>query len=61
MKELKDCEGECPKCGSMNVGYGSMQIDGNSMHYPGNCGDCDTDFKEWYSIEYVDSEYEKED
>tara|TARA_R100001463_G_scaffold82951_1_gene137604 strand:- start:4 stop:213 length:210 start_codon:yes stop_codon:yes gene_type:complete len=48
----KECQGYCPNCNSENLTYGRVQIDGNDLHYPYTCDDCNTKGKEHYYITY---------
>lgn len=48
-------QGKCPLCNSMNLSYGTMEIDGelgNSCYYPWHCDDCGADGKEWYNMSF---------
>lgn len=58
MEHSSECRGKCPKCGSENLEYGSLELeDGDVIYYSFTCPDCKTTGKEWYSIEYTDTTY----
>lgn len=44
--------GKCPKCGSENLNYGSVEIESESLMYPYDCEDCKFEGQEWYNIEF---------
>ena len=60
--EVND-EGNCPVCGSSNVEYGNIEIDGcfddgtPSAFYPVECKDCGKSGREWYALQYAHTEY----
>lgn len=47
--------GQCPKCGSENLKYGTWDLEGESGYYQFTCDDCGTNGKEWYYLEYEES------
>lgn len=57
MENSKQCEGECPKCGSHNIDYDVLELIMDQVYYPATCEDCNTQFKEWYFIKYNDTTY----
>jgi len=60
MKQVeKECAGKCPKCGSWNIDWHSAEIQDEFVAYPATCDDCDTDFSEWYALNYTTSMYEE--
>lgn len=47
-------EGKCPYCGSENITYGSLELEGGfHICYPCICDDCGTEYKEYYTIEFA--------
>jgi len=49
-------QGKCAKCGGENLDYHSMELRDNDVYYPYTCADCGHDGKEWYHLEYIESE-----
>lgn len=50
-------QGKCPLCNSMNLSYGTLEVDdglGNSCYYPWHCDDCGADGKEWYYSDFLE-------
>ena len=48
--------GYCAKCGSNNIGYEAQELVDNDICYPYECRDCSHTGKEWYHLEYIESE-----
>jgi predicted nucleic-acid-binding Zn-ribbon protein len=48
-------ENQCPKCGSENIEYGSIEPAEGAIYYPATCADCLDTFKEWYNLEFTES------
>lgn len=48
-------QGVCPKCGEMNLIYGSTEFEGESVSFEFDCPDCRAKGKEWYFLEYTES------
>ena len=48
--------GQCAKCGSENLAYDTVEIETGFLYYPYKCMDCQHEGKEFYNIEYTDSE-----
>jgi hypothetical protein len=46
-------QGYCPNCGKPNLNYGHVEIDGESLHYPFTCQDCNHEGEEWYNLEFT--------
>ena len=45
--------GICPLCGSDNISYEEIEIDGgDGVFYPATCDDCGATFKECYNLEF---------
>lgn len=56
----KECEGECPKCGSGNINWhGSEDIDDGRV-YDAECDDCQCVFTEEYNLKYCVSVIEED-
>ena len=47
--------GECGKCGSEDIDYGSSEIVDDSLSYEFHCNACGADGKEWYDITYSET------
>ena len=58
MKVEKKCIGDCPKCGSGNILWGSRDMEDDYVSYDGECLDCKTLFVEFYNIVYDLTEYD---
>ncbi|MBR4315947.1 MAG: hypothetical protein IKP65_03120 [Alphaproteobacteria bacterium] len=62
LKASKQCQGECPCCGSKNIEYIDQDIDGvEQIGYEAECDDCGCTFTEWYSLNYVETIADDED
>ena len=48
--------GSCAKCGSENIDYGASELEGEDMYYPYDCKDCNSSGKEWYHLDYIETE-----
>ena len=48
----QDCQGRCAKCGSDELEYGSMKVDGQECWYEYECEDCGDTGNEFYSLQY---------
>lgn len=53
MKEKFATENVCPVCGSENIEYDSLEVDGNTVYYPCECQDCECQFDEIYELDFV--------
>ena len=51
-------QGVCPICGSRNIEYGSFELGimGDELYYPATCQDCETNFQEYYKLEFIGHE-----
>lgn len=45
-------QGECPKCGSLNLDYQAIKYEGEMCYYPYKCEDCGQEGEEWYRLEF---------
>jgi len=52
-----NCCGVCPKCNSDDIEYYDSYLEDDYYCYKGECNKCKTQFKEWYSLNYVESSY----
>ena len=43
-------QGNCPKCGSDELEYGSTEIEGDSLGYEFTCSKCGIQGVEWYYV-----------
>ena len=57
MEISNNCVGHCPKCYSENVEYYDGFIEDDYYCYKAECKYCKTKFREWYSLNYVESIY----
>tara|TARA_R110002020_G_scaffold13584_4_gene48777 strand:+ start:46 stop:261 length:216 start_codon:yes stop_codon:yes gene_type:complete len=48
----KKCEGECPKCGSLNLDYDTMKVDCGYVSYDYDCNDCKNHGTEYFNLVY---------
>ncbi len=48
----QDCQGRCAKCGSENIEYGSMKVDGEELWYKYECEGCGDSGNEYYTLQY---------
>jgi len=55
-KYVEDCQGKCSHCGGDNVEFDDSGVDDNWYWYHITCNDCGKESKEWYRIEYHDTE-----
>lgn len=44
--------GECGKCKSVNLDYGDLESEGESIYYEFECEDCGAKGREYYDLEY---------
>jgi len=44
--------GKCPKCGSENLEYDSIELESCCAYYPLECKDCGFIGREWYELEF---------
>ena len=51
-KETNYGQGQCVKCGSTNLEYGGMDVDGEIVWYDYECIDCEDDGREIYELKY---------
>lgn len=45
-------EGKCPYCGSEDITYGSLELEGSNIYYPATCDDCGTEYQEHYTVQF---------
>lgn len=53
---VKECQGQCVKCGSYNIAYGTAEFVGEELFYECSCEDCGAEFREWYALKYIETE-----
>ena len=58
-KEEEEEEGVCPKCGGIQLDYGAMDYNGESIYYPYSCPECGIEGKEWFSMTFVQHTIDK--
>ena len=46
-------QGECPKCGALNLDYGERTDEGDAIVYPYRCCDCGFKGQEAYALDFV--------
>lgn len=49
-KTMKTGQGICPMCGSLQLDYGSLEVDDQSVGYPYTCKNCKFEGIEWYNL-----------
>ena len=58
-----NAQGDCPICWWSNLDYWSAEIDDNCVSYEWTCCDCNSQWREWYTMEFysqvVDYDWEK--
>ena len=47
-------QGECPCCGSTELEYGVLELEGEQCAYPYTCRNCSFTGKEWYRLEFIE-------
>ena len=52
---MKNCQGCCSNCGSNDINYGTVELVDNDLYYPFSCNKCEKDGKEWYHLEYLET------
>lgn len=60
MLRRKECVGECPKCGSFDIEYGSNKLFENDIWYKAVCEECWCEFTERYDLVFSETTYEEE-
>ena len=46
-------QGRCPNCGGYSIDYDVLEVfDGDNVYYPAICMDCNTEFKEYYTLKF---------
>lgn len=58
---IKNCQGKCAHCGGCNISYYNTSVDDDYFAYHLICNDCGKESKEWYRMEYLDTEKIEED
>lgn len=51
--KYKNEQGKCPKCGSHELEYESIRVEGDMAYYRYTCNDCGQEGEEWYSLEFA--------
>ena len=59
MKETKDCQYECPFCGSQNIEYQGNNITDTIESNDCYCTDCEELFTEVYELKYLHTHFIK--
>jgi len=50
--ELDGERGCCPYCGSEDIDYDALELEGESLYFPATCNECGNEFNEWYELEF---------
>lgn len=53
VKIISNKQGQCPYCGSVDINYGSIQIEEDHIYYPAECNDCYKYFEEWHYLKFI--------
>lgn len=53
MSHYHGMQGCCPKCGSINLEYSTIDDTNDLVVYPAKCHDCGFEYKEAYALTYV--------
>jgi len=57
MQDAHEGQGECPLCGGCELVYeDGLELNDNDCFYRFKCPDCGTTGKEWYHLEWIESE-----
>lgn len=56
MSNVPNEPGICRVCGSNDIDYGDMDIDGDSVAYDWTCEECNSDGIEYYSLTFVSND-----
>jgi DNA-directed RNA polymerase subunit M/transcription elongation factor TFIIS len=59
MEKRKLCLGLCPKCGNDEITYLDGYVKDESYVYEVVCDSCETEFKEYYDINYSETIWEE--
>jgi transcription elongation factor Elf1 len=51
--------GKCSHCGSENLEYEAIVLDGDMAGYPVTCKDCGAEGSEWYNLNYCETVMER--
>jgi len=57
-KIKKSVKGQCPKCKSEDIDYGTLEVEGESVVYPFSCNNCEFEGQEYYNLVF-DGIYEE--
>ena len=61
IKNLRNEQGVCPKCGSTNLEYEPAKNEGDMLCYPWKCNNCGADGEEWYELTFAGHNLQNED
>lgn len=53
MNKYHNEQGKCPKCGGLNLDYGTLEVESGMCYYRWTCEDCRQEGEEWYSMEFA--------
>ena len=54
-------QGYCGNCGSRDVDYGAIELEGESAYFPFSCLKCKERGQEWYSLTYEETWMEEDE
>ena len=54
-------QGVCPRCGSGELAYDTMELQDDCLYFPYACLDCGFYGEEWYHLEFLEHRGEFED
>lgn len=56
MSEINQEVNTCPKCGSDNLNYGSIDVvDGDSVYFPVECQECGLQYEEHHALTFKEN------
>ncbi len=56
-KTVASTQGKCPNCKSEDIDYGVMIPQDEFVFYPFTCNECGVEGKEYYNLEYTETDY----
>jgi len=57
MKTKQNCQGKCTFCDKENLDYKAIVLQDDFVYFPFTCDDCGTEGREYYAIQYSETDY----